>query len=1001
MMLRTRLIPSHSMKSAGVSCGKGYLVIPRTLSLWRQHYLTYDSLREFTDPWHEMMRMGCTYFMHAPLKFESVEEILSCCSKVGLKTLRRLEKRNAFFTPEISLDIFSKLPIEIAHLLLSSLPSVDVCHLRLASRAIADRSLTKNLPQFFWKSRFLPELEMGFALPENIRKCEDWRELYFLLRHELGVHRGCGRVSNRRRVWQRIGKNTEAYELYVQDICLQGVSMSWDDARQFTGTGKTRPGKLIRTEIMDQYDKHVYTGSRELYTRRLLLRSMPQKIRSVGISTCIFNSRLYISGLRLLTQDGDNSAMLVSHSLGRVVTSTEHQLQLLPKESFAGFELATCETGIVGMRLIVEVGSRRYPSAWVGRDGSIDRDIAFGYLPVENDQYFIDLAAGFDAFKMIALAMVETQSFFDIPDAHTSAPESLDMKGLILQPLWMPCQPAKTVLLVPQPVFPSRQKYNVILNIDFGSTGVYNLDKLTRIVAHLGDSQPVFTGLMFEYDLNEPCLLFGKRSDIEISFLIDGPGGERISRVTCEQPDHEKASFWTGIWSIEFYTNFRRHIKLKPSGPPSVPEGSPSLDQLFTKHTLLAPEGQVITGLTSIIDVRRNGFQTLGLQCSRLSKAQTGDRKIIKNALKSAAEICLSDDITSLGDRGHRHCVGYTHASLDNVKCIRFSSGILTHPREPKEISGLWLEYFDSRPSEIVGQWFKEVDSMCLQPGEKVIELSIKLVTHPRYISISDTIRVVSVSILTSHMQSKTAQTMESTPSEGYIQMKARSNRLEELSGLAWVFNTKHDHPRVVLSSTTDLEHISLWDPTISCEKPQLRAPERVLWQEADQNGQPDPVVSVSARRSFIYTVKYITGLVFTYRSGATRTIGLTDGDAGREVSLEDYKKLSNLNLTQGERGLLEVSFGFPGLTGEDSRTTFHQLAGSDLDIPDGRGYLEHHYIDLYSKHKSHLIGLGSGRISFNDMPKKELLGLWGYIIDDNLTMGLIYSDKPRSDMAS
>lgn len=105
-------------------------------------------------------------------------------------------------------DIFTFLPPELLHPILTLLPTPSIASLRLASRAVA--SLTADaataLPRRFWRSRFGVSFEMGFALPldcsfpsfsslsfftgglvdkddENMDR--DWQSLYFGLKKAM------------------------------------------------------------------------------------------------------------------------------------------------------------------------------------------------------------------------------------------------------------------------------------------------------------------------------------------------------------------------------------------------------------------------------------------------------------------------------------------------------------------------------------------------------------------------------------------------------------------------------------------------------------------------------------------------------------------------------------------------------------------------------------------------------------------------------------------------
>jgi hypothetical protein len=101
-------------------------------------------------------------------------------------------------------DLFRMLPYENIMLILTYLPSRDLCNLRLASRHLASRTSPQQLSQQFWSSRFGPDMEMGFTFAANY--ClpppgrPDWRTLYFKAREALRYDIFPG-FRNRRRIW--------------------------------------------------------------------------------------------------------------------------------------------------------------------------------------------------------------------------------------------------------------------------------------------------------------------------------------------------------------------------------------------------------------------------------------------------------------------------------------------------------------------------------------------------------------------------------------------------------------------------------------------------------------------------------------------------------------------------------------------------------------------------------------------------------------------------------
>lgn len=127
-------------------------------------------------------------------------------------------------------------------------------------------------------------------------------------------------------------------------------------------------------------------------------------------------------------------------------------------------------------------------------------------------------------------------------------------------------------------------------------------------------------------------------------------------------------------------------------------------------------------------------------------------------------------------------CKSYTYAPLDGVRRIRFSCGSVSRARKSNEISGLWLDYFERRPSEIVGQWISELDTVDIDQDERIIEVSICI--SKLGFSFGEKFhlgRVVRISVLTSKMRLKTVQNGEPLSVDGYIELKFRANKLQRL----------------------------------------------------------------------------------------------------------------------------------------------------------------------------------------------------------------------------
>jgi hypothetical protein len=68
--------------------------------------------------------------------------------------------------------------------------------------------------------------------------------------------------------------------------------------------------------------------------------------------------------------------------------------------------------------------------------------------------------------------------------------------------------------------------------------------------------------------------------------------------------------------------------------------------------------------------------------------------------------------------------LAFTAASFDNLRKVRISLRKSDHSHPRKYISGLWLEYSDSALPVIVGQWFEELDSLTLEPDDRLVSMT-------------------------------------------------------------------------------------------------------------------------------------------------------------------------------------------------------------------------------------------------------------------------------------
>ncbi|RWQ95132.1 hypothetical protein C8Q69DRAFT_445078 [Paecilomyces variotii] len=816
------------------------------------------------------------------------------------------------------------------------LPSRDIQHFRLSSRSIASGSHPNLLPQFFWRSRFSLDFEMGFVRPTQAHSPVDWRSLYFSVKHEMQLPQGSPRLRNRKRIWQIINWNISLFDLYSPVVQLQGFPISWDNlsmsSRQEISLQTPTQGRIITTELRSGNCDYLQVGSREIFIRSLPDPLGNQYIRAIGVSTVIFNSQMFISALRLLTKDCNNTGY-ASHSLGYVDTSTETFLWIPPNEHFIGVELVTRQNGISAIRTISSSDSGVSSSEWLGDVEGRESNFAFGTICVQRELAVFNLVVSFDAFKMISVAIVDG---FDAP-RESKSPKNFTRKQLIQLPLWTPSYPKpKPIIQVPEIL--EYQTYNPILNMDFGGEYGEHLQKLIRIVAHMQDNAAPLVGLMFYFNGKDPAM-YGKQGATEVSFIIDGSGGERIVEVL-----YERATTSLGIWSL--------------SASNSV-------------------------------------FQTFGLQCSYTNgqpiQSTYGQNRAYNDPLND--KLCYSVGSYVMAETG---CTASTAASLEGARRIRFSCGSPSRTRRADEVSGLWLDYFDSRPSEIVGQWISDIDCMDIEPNEKITEVSIWLTKDNSSWLFQHLGRVVRIVVRTSHMQSKDVHVSEFLSAGDFTVLRFPGNQFEKLVSFCWIFNAGFDHPRVLSSPVTESERIILWDARSCMRQLRWTVPEKAFWQ-INSDGRFDQVIAISAYRIRDRGNEYLTGLKFSYQTGYTSTIGCTDGRPCSEAYFEDGERLVILEVLSDYHGTLDIVLHSDRVGPGQARKS-QSFAGKPIEIPEYES-VRHDRVD-FSTHWLRTCIIDKVHSSWDhrgptSIPYCEMVGLWGFDMSPGkLGLGVILLEK-------
>ena len=345
----------------------------------------------------EMIDEGLGYLAADPSKFATVEEAVryldGYTGSTGYPTTYSISDLSTLSDP------FLRLPVDIVHLLLTLLSTDDVKQLRLASKPIAYSSGPNVLPQSFWRSRFFTDFEMGFAEPLHTEGPQDWRSLYFAVKYSLEPGHRYERLRNRKRIWDIVSKNKSLFDLHLHGIelagipCLPGEFPILQDREN--SIEKQQCGQVITTQMTDINSDVLRVGSRRLFNKRIRLQLDGCFITTIGITTVIFHSQKFISGLRFSVQDSA-TGRYNTYCLGHVSVCSAITLHISQEQSFAGFELAGRVNGIVGLRVLLANDPRTYPSRWIGDIEQGEPGIAFGKLLVEPKTNCIDLVGAFD-----------------------------------------------------------------------------------------------------------------------------------------------------------------------------------------------------------------------------------------------------------------------------------------------------------------------------------------------------------------------------------------------------------------------------------------------------------------------------------------------------------------------------------------------------------------------------------------------------------------------------
>jgi hypothetical protein len=238
---------------------------------------------------------------------------------------------------------FSALPAELLEMILECLPLSDVLALREVSREFVNL----GLHDLFWRSRFLPARELGFAF--------EAQQYFSSLR---GQWKSLGRAVKRIQPPPSIHgpiKHLQPPPSLVNRVRIWGLAAALRELVQ-KAEGSNCQGTGVAPSVSQGFSL-----LRRPQCERLLL--IPDQPAAVFVSTITVHGRRYVSGIRVQLKGDDDGGHSVSFGYLHPVNET---LLLDCEERHArwiGLHIALDSDGIRGLAAVTESGTL---SAWVG-----------------------------------------------------------------------------------------------------------------------------------------------------------------------------------------------------------------------------------------------------------------------------------------------------------------------------------------------------------------------------------------------------------------------------------------------------------------------------------------------------------------------------------------------------------------------------------------------------------------------------------------------------------
>ncbi|PGH11842.1 hypothetical protein AJ79_04639 [Helicocarpus griseus UAMH5409] len=490
------------------------------------------------------------YYYHKEDPWD-VPEIQHMLSETKESSFQGYDSDETLISPKFRnhTDCFSTLPVELCEEILTQLPMENVVNLRLASRAFASLPLS----QYFWSSRFQPDMDRGFVFearmpdhnPANAGR-RDWRALYHKVSESL---REGGALANRQRIWN----------------CNRSLAklLSWSPSDHVRLVKGDQYNNIVWKSVGASYHtpQSVQVSAPSLPYDRLHIQAVrvPLDISRIAVSLVTFNEKQYVSGIRLISRRDSDIEM------GYIIPGSEIILDMANEGdspgSLSGFITAVGPNGIHALRATTLDGRL---SRWAGCPDKIPITVRLC-----TSERISHLKCAFDGFKLAELS---------VPDSEVGSHERPPQLPLRTTAIWYPDIPPENVYLhestfagkdIPQ------SQYHPLIHLMFGGPQGSYLKYLTRISVMVSGS--IIVGIDFEYKCDDAPverLQAGRHSTVtddslKISFTIDGPGEEILTGM---QVTGDIASIKASLllYKIRVTTNRNRSFTFQPNAIPQL-----------------------------------------------------------------------------------------------------------------------------------------------------------------------------------------------------------------------------------------------------------------------------------------------------------------------------------------------------------------------------------------------------------------------------------------------